>query len=142
VKIEAVIPYEVFVHIYHSSRHRFTDNWHLLALQRGVTSTARHSENVTCRGVTSTALHPALSHSFNYISTTKGENVIGLLCTCSRRIWLSYGVGDSSYKLLLHFFLSSRSLGLLFAVRNFTAGFMRLWNEEMKYEAIVIALVT
>jgi len=29
--------------------------------------------------------------------------------------------GDSSYKLLLHFFLSSRSLGFLFAVPNFTA---------------------
>jgi len=78
---------------------------------RGMTSTARHSKNATCRGVTSTARHAALSHSFDYISTTKGENVNGLLCTCSRRIWLSYGVGDSSYILLLHFFLSSRSLG-------------------------------
>jgi len=37
---------------------------------RGVTSTARHSENVTCHGVTSTACHAALSHSFDYISTT------------------------------------------------------------------------
>ena len=47
-------------------------------LQRGVTSTARHSENATCRGVTSTARHAALSHSFDYISTTKGKNVIGM----------------------------------------------------------------
>jgi hypothetical protein len=30
---------------------------------RGVTITARHSENITCRGVTSTAHHAALSHS-------------------------------------------------------------------------------
>jgi len=82
------------------------------------------------------------SHSFDYISTTKGENVIGLLCMCSGRIWLSYGVGDSSYILLLHFFLSSRSLGFLFAVPNLTAGFMHLWNEEMKYETNVITIVT
>ena len=113
-----------------------------LTLQRGVTSAARHSENVTCRGVTSTARHAALSHSFDYISTTQGENVIGLLCTCSRRWWLSYGVGDSSYKLLLHFFLSSRSLGFLFAVPNFTAAFMHIWNEEMEYETNVITIVT
>jgi len=35
-----------------------------LTLQRGVTSTARHSVNITCRGVTGTArmLH-ALTHS-------------------------------------------------------------------------------
>jgi len=64
-----------------------------LTLQRGVTSAARHSENVTCRGVTSTARHAALSHSFDYIST-----------------------------------LSSRSLGFLFAVPNFTGGSMGLWN--------------
>ena len=41
-----------------------------LTPQRGVTSTARHSENVTCRGATSTARHAARSHSFVYISTT------------------------------------------------------------------------
>jgi hypothetical protein len=49
-------------------------------------------------------------------------------------------VGDISYKLLLHFFLSSQNLGFLFAVPNFTGGFMGLWNEEMKYEMSVIAL--
>ena len=49
-----------------------------LTLQRGVTSTARHSQEATCRGVTSTARHAALSHSFDYISTTNGENVIGM----------------------------------------------------------------
>jgi len=42
----------------------------LLTLQRGVMSAARHSENITCRGVTSTACHAALSHSFDYISIT------------------------------------------------------------------------
>jgi hypothetical protein len=67
---------------------------------------------------------------------------------CSRRSWLSYGVGDISYK-LLHFFLSSQSLDFLFAVPNYTGGFMGLWNgfmglwnEEMKYETNVIALTT
>ena len=40
-----------------------------LTLQRGVTSTARHSVNITCRGVTSPARHAARSHSFVYIST-------------------------------------------------------------------------
>jgi len=43
---------------------------YLLTLQREVTSAAHHSENFTCRGVTSTARHAALSHSFDYISTT------------------------------------------------------------------------
>ena len=33
-----------------------------LTLQRGVTSTARHSVNITCRGVTSPARHAARSH--------------------------------------------------------------------------------
>ena len=42
----------------------------VLTLQHGVMSTARHSENITCHGVTSTARHAALSHSFDYISTT------------------------------------------------------------------------
>ena len=57
--------------------------------------------------------------------------------------WLSYGVGDSSHKLLLHFFLSSWSSGgFLFAVPNFTGGFIGLWNQEMKYETNVIAIIT
>jgi hypothetical protein len=59
---------------------------------------------------------------------------------CSRKGWLSYGVADISYKLVHHFFLSSRSLCFLFAVPNFTGGFMGLWNEQMKYETTVIAL--
>jgi hypothetical protein len=111
---------------------------HPLTLQRGVTSAPRHSENITCRGVTSATHRAALSHSFDYISTTWKENVIGLLCACSRRSWLSYNVADISYKLLLHFFLSSRILGFLFAVPNFTGGFMCLWNKEMIYETTVI----
>jgi len=41
-----------------------------LTLQRGMTSTARHSENITYRGMTSTARHAARSHSFVYILTT------------------------------------------------------------------------
>jgi hypothetical protein len=49
-------------------------------------------------------------------------------------------VADSYYKLLLHFFLSSQSLGFLFAVPNLTGGFMGLWNEEMKCEMNVIAI--
>ena len=47
------------------------------------------------RGVTSTACHAACCHSFVYISTTQGANVKELLCACSWRGWLSYGVGDS-----------------------------------------------
>jgi hypothetical protein len=92
--------------------------------------------------VTSTARDAALSHSFDYISTTRVVNVIGLFCACSGRSWLSYGVGADSYKLLLHFFLSSRILGFLFAVSNFIGGFMGLWNEEMKYEMNGIAITT
>jgi hypothetical protein len=33
-------------------------------------------------------------------------------------------------------------LGFLFAVPNFTGGFMGLWNEEMKHETTVIALAS
>ena len=41
------------------------------------------------------------------------------------------------------FFLSSQSSGgFLFAVPKFTGGFMGLWNEEMKYETNVIAIIT
>jgi hypothetical protein len=50
-------------------------------------------------------------------------------------------MGDSSYKLLLHFVLASRISGFLFAVSNFIGDFMGLWNEEMKYETVVIAII-
>ena len=52
------------------SKRKFRWIGHTLTPQCGVTSTARHSENITCRGVTSTARHAARSHSFVYISTT------------------------------------------------------------------------
>ena len=39
-------------------------------------------------------------------------------------------------------FFSSRSLGFLLAVPNFTGGFIGLWNQEMKYETNVIAIIT
>ena len=50
--------------------------------------------------------------------------------------------GRQLLQIIALFFLSSRILGFLFAVPNFTASFMRLWNEEMKYETSVIAIVT
>jgi len=58
-------------YVTHAEHEQFTtkDGKHL-TLQRGATSTACHSENITCRGVTSTARHAARSHSFVYISTT------------------------------------------------------------------------
>ena len=50
--------------IMHLYTNKIALNFILLTLQRGVTSTARHSVNITCRGVTVTArmLH-ALTHS-------------------------------------------------------------------------------
>jgi hypothetical protein len=42
----------------------------VLTIQRGVTGTARHTENIICCGVTSAAHHSMCSHSFVYISTT------------------------------------------------------------------------
>ena len=42
----------------------------ILTLRHGVMSTARHSENITCRGVTSTAHNAVHSHSFVCISIT------------------------------------------------------------------------
>ena len=70
---------------------RLEGSWNrrLLTLQRGATSTARPSKNVTCSGAMSTACRAALSHSFDYISTTQKENVMGLLCMCSRRSWIN-----------------------------------------------------
>jgi hypothetical protein len=50
--------------------------------------------------------------------------------------------GRQFLQIIASFFLSSQSLGFLFAVPNFTGGFMGLWNEEMKYETNVIALTT
>jgi len=55
------------------------------------------------------------SHSFGNISATKRAIVIGLLWACPLRCCLSYGVGEGSYKLFLHFFFSSRNQGFLFA---------------------------
>ena len=81
-------PPSVLTHILHCTTS-------LLTLQCRVTSAARHSENISCSGVTSAARHGARSHSFVYISTTSGANVIGLLRACSWRSWLSYGVGNS-----------------------------------------------
>jgi len=77
-----------------------------LSLQRGVTNTAHHSENITCRGVTSTPRHAALSHSLDYISTTEGENVIGLLCTCSRRSWC----GRQFLQIIASFYVFTKEL--------------------------------
>jgi hypothetical protein len=46
-----------------------------------VTGAGRHSENEPCWAMTTTDRHAARSHSLDNISTTFGENVIGLLCT-------------------------------------------------------------
>jgi len=51
--------------------------------------------------------------------------------------------GRQFLQIIASFFLSSRTLGgFLFAVPNFTGGFMGLWNEEMKYKTNVIAIIT
>ena len=51
--------------------------------------------------------------------------------------------GRQFLQIIASFFLSSRnSGGFLFAVHNFTGGFMGLWNEEMKHETNVIAIIT
>jgi len=61
--------YDVKVFMYYNMKrtncsHILRNVWKTLTLQRGVTGTARHSVNITCRGVTSPArmLH-ALTHS-------------------------------------------------------------------------------
>ena len=58
-----------------------------LTLQCGVTSVARHSENIFCSEVTSTARHGARSHSVVYISTKSGANVIGLIRAAYLMVW-------------------------------------------------------
>ena len=50
--------------------------------------------------------------------------------------------GRQLLEIISSFFLCSRSLVFLFAVPNFTDGFMRLSHSEMKQETNVIAIVT
>jgi len=50
--------------------------------------------------------------------------------------------GRQLLEIISSFFLCSRCLGFLFAVPNFTDGFMRLSNSQMKQETNVIAIVT
>ena len=50
--------------------------------------------------------------------------------------------GRQLLEIIYSFFLCSRSLGFLFAVRNLTDDFMRPYNTEMKQETNVIAIVT
>ena len=110
-----------------------------LTLQRGVTSTARHSENITCRGVTSTARHAAHSHSyldnigskFNRTASSLFMKELALLC-CGRQL----------LEFISLFFLCSRNLGFVFAVPTFTDHSMRPSNSEMKQETNVIAILT
>jgi len=53
------------------------------------------------------------------------------------RLWC----GRQLLEFISSFFLCSRSLGFLFAVPNFTDGFMHPSNSEMKQEMNVIAIV-
>jgi len=50
--------------------------------------------------------------------------------------------GRQLLEIISSFFLCSRSLGFRFAVPNFTDGFMRSSNSEMKQETNIIAVVT
>jgi len=50
--------------------------------------------------------------------------------------------GRQLLEIISSFFLYSRSFGFLFAVPNFTDGFMRPSNSEMKQEMNVIAIIT
>jgi len=84
-----------------------------LTMQCGVTCTVRHRIIVTYRGLTYYELHAAHSHLFIYNSITYEVNIIGMFRVCSRRSWLSYGVGYMCYNLILHFLLFSRILGVL-----------------------------
>ena len=50
--------------------------------------------------------------------------------------------GKQLLEIIYSFFLCSRSLGFLFAVRNLTDHFMSPSNSEMKQETNVIAILT
>ena len=65
LKGEDDINYNTYVNMnyHHPWRQRLT-------LQCGMTGTARHGENITCRGMMTTTRHAAHFHSFVYISTT------------------------------------------------------------------------
>jgi hypothetical protein len=96
--------------------HPFCDGGGLLTRRRGVASAGRHSENITCRGMANSARHATYSHSLHNITTKLGANVMGLLCVYWWRCWLSYVVGDSSYKLFLHFFFPLELRVFFFAI--------------------------
>jgi hypothetical protein len=134
----------------------------LLTLQHGVISAAHHSKHFNCRGVTSTAHHTALSHSFNYISTTKKKTKLRGLSSRANYTDRTDNIGRKCNRAGLYVFKELAllwcrtqflqiitslfsllsNLGFLFAISNFTGGFMGLWNEEMKYETNVIAIIT
>ena len=83
-------------------------------------------------GVTSTVRHGARLHSFSYISTTWGENVIGGFVLVregagSRMVWETF---TRNYFFI--FFPPFVFRVFVFAVPNFTDGFMRPSNSEMK----------
>ena len=50
--------------------------------------------------------------------------------------------GRQLLEIISSFFLCYRILGFLFAVPNFTDGFMCLYNNQMKHETNVIAILT
>ena len=98
----------------------------------GVTSTARHSENISCSGVMSTARHAPRSHSFVYISTTWGSKCNrATSCFFIKELAILW-CGKQLLEFIYSFFLCSRILGFLFAVHNLTDNFMRPYNSEMK----------
>jgi hypothetical protein len=111
-----------------------------LTLQRGVTSAARHSVNITCRGVMSTARHAALSLIRLYLDNIGSKCNQTALCVFRKELAFIL-CGSRFLQIIASFFLSTQSLGFLFAVSNFIGSFMGLWNEEMKYETNGIAFI-
>jgi len=129
----------------------------------------QHRKQITYRGVMSIAHHAARSHSFIYISTTQGANYLlgsdeHCLSHCTLSLIRPYldNIGRKCNRaasclftkelallwcerqlleIISSFFFLLSNLGFLFAVPNFTDGFMCPSNSEMKQETNVIAIL-
>jgi hypothetical protein len=112
----------------------------VLTVQRGVTNTAHHSIDIICRGVM-LLVTLALSLIRLYLDNIRRKFNRAHSCLFMKELALLW-CGRQLLEIISSLFLSSQSLGFLFAVINFIDGFMRHSHSEIKQEANVIASLT
>jgi hypothetical protein len=73
----------------------------------------------------------------DHIGSKCNRAALGVLVNVLALLWCG-----RQFLEIIHFFLSSRSQGFLFAFSNCTDGFMHLSKQEMKHETNVITILT